>query len=240
MSLIHQALKKAERSEGARKPVTQTIGAYDQEGGKTSTPRTIVLIGLLVGASIFAIYMNFFNKPSERKTATTRSEVAVRGVGSAVNVELDRLKQSAERAFREGEYDHAWAMLTAAHKVQTQDPEILNNLGVVAGRRGEKLRAKEFFEQALAERPDYIESFNNLAVLEMENGDFARADELLSRALRTNPNYAEANFNLALLRERSGNAKEAVELYLKFLKHVKDVEPTLVDEVRRHAIAIQE
>lgn len=241
MSLIHEALKKAEKktTDGA-KTSNSVLQSFDPAKKKQANVRTIGLIVVLVVAIIIALYLRL-SGPS-KKTAESDDQSPQTQVSAAQmsQVEVTRLKKSADEAFASGDMNQAWAILTAANQITADDPEILNNLGLVAKRRGDIEEAKKYYDQALKLKPDYPECISNLAVVEMEEGNYAQAKLSLARALSLRPNFADASFNMAVAYEHEGNLKEAVKYYMQFLQHAQDVKPTFIEEVRKHVIQIEE
>jgi DNA-binding transcriptional MerR regulator len=83
------------------------------------------------------------------------------------------------------------------------------NLGNIAYRRGDRLRARESFETALSLDPDQPEARFNLANLILEEGDLELAVAELRRVLQIAPDFADAHFNLAVALERLGGRAQA-------------------------------
>ncbi|HET6150692.1 MAG TPA: tetratricopeptide repeat protein [Polyangia bacterium] len=92
------------------------------------------------------------------------------------------------------------------------------NLGNIAYRGGDRLRARVCFETALALDPDQPEARFNLANLILEEGDLELAVAELRRVLQVAPEFADAHFNLAVALERLGGRAQArahLERYIK-------------------------
>ncbi len=241
MSLIHQALKKAEEQNGTVVPPVKSSYLFGINQKKESPTKMVVLGALVAAALVFAIWVNFFYGKDQSASGVPAAAMpaAQTGVQSA-SLEAVRLKVSAEEAYRAGDMDRAWATLSAAQQIAPSDPEVLNNMGLVAKEKGTTAEARGYFERALVLKPDYPEALNNLAVLDMDAANDVMAKDKLVRALAIRPDYPEANLNLAMILEREGAIAEAVKHYLAFLKNAPDEKPLFLEDVRKHVIEIEE
>jgi tetratricopeptide (TPR) repeat protein len=106
------------------------------------------------------------------------------------------------------------------HEALALDPGLAaarTNLGTLAYRRGDTVRARADFEAALALDPDQPEARFNLANLVLEDGDLELAVAELRRVLQSDPDFADAHYNLAVALERLGGRSQArahLERYL--------------------------
>lgn len=250
MSLIHKALKKVEKrtSSDYESIVTpeEEILAKEKSGllSTSMTPRTMVLIALVVVAAAIAVYMNFFagddrgkvkvQKPVEVASATLpevspaaepRPDVAgvsIREGGSAASEltpEVKILSDEGEKYFLAGDFDKALAKFKEALTKAPDSPEILNSMGLVLKKKGDFEAAERYYDQALKYDPDCCECLNNLAVLKADQGDNVSAVLNLRKAVAIAETYADPYFNLAVIMEKEGNFKSAVEYYKKFLMY---------------------
>jgi Tfp pilus assembly protein PilF len=240
MSLIHEALKKAEKKVDERVHLPATTRIFDVRRMRYLNKRTIVLGAVFVCVLVIGLIVHLAGRPSKP------AQPSANGVANNVanlqmkRAEADRLKKSAEVAYISGDLDRAWVGFSAAHQISKKDPEILNNLGVISKRRGNVALAKQYYESALALRPEYAEVLNNMAMLDMMEDKYADAEKKLTDALNICSNCAEANFNMALCKERSGDKKGAILYYMNFLRNVKEEKPIFLEEVRKHVLSIQE
>jgi len=67
--------------------------------------------------------------------------------------------------FQQQKYDEALDVLSRAAKLDPQNPEIENYLGVTLGQKGLRLQAETALRKALVLNPDYAPAHNNLAVV---------------------------------------------------------------------------
>jgi Tfp pilus assembly protein PilF len=241
MSLVHDALRKAEKDAERDNPKSAHMPhLMGTEKNRVPNTRIILLVAFLLCAAGIAIDLNFFhdpNAPKSTKVSLSSADLSNNGIRKA---EVTRLKEAAQSAYKSGDLDVAWVSLSAAHRISKDDPEVLNNLGVISKLKGNTEDAKRYYEQALKIQPHYPECLNNLAVVNMEEGNNEEAKQNLLRANSIDPHHAETNFNLALVNERLGKNNEAIEYYMAFLKNTKNSDPTFLEEIRRHVVDIQE
>ena len=240
MSLIHDALKKAEKKVDERVHLAATRRIFDAQRRKYLGKRTVVLGAVFACVLVIALIVHLAGRPSGPALPSAKEAADKVANLQMKQAEADRLKKSAEVAYISGDLDRAWVGFSAAHQINKNDPEILNNLGLIAKRRGNVASAKQYYQSAMALRPEYAEALNNMAVLDMMEDKYADAEKKLTDALNICPNCAEANFNMALCKERSGDKKVAILYYMNFLRNAKDEKPIFFEEVRKHVLAIQE
>jgi len=92
------------------------------------------------------------------------------------------------------------------------------NLGTVLDKQGRLDEALRHFQEALKEKPGYVEACNNLGVVLDEQG---RLDEAISQylqALKLKPNFADAHNNLGAALNKQGRVDQAVDQYQQALR----------------------
>ena len=72
------------------------------------------------------------------------------------------------------DYDGAIKHLSEALRLQPKYPEAFNTLGIVHAQLRRIEEAKQYYEKALASRPDYPKQHLNRSLLWLGEGDFAR------------------------------------------------------------------
>lgn len=238
MSLIHDALKKAQDKESA--PLGSGLASFQdpveppKEGGGK---RTIVLGAILVLALGFFVYTKL--TPDKEQAAPAPAPMPAVMPQQIGEQDAGRLKRSAIDAYKADDMDSAWRNLQAAASMNDKDPEIWNNMGLVARKRGDLLKAREFYDKAIELKPDYPEALNNLAVLSLQGGDVEKARELLEKAVKLAPAYPEANFHMAMVLEQKGDKAKAIEYYKRFLEVSGSLPSNLVEQVRDHVVEIE-
>lgn len=241
MSLIHDALKKAQREaheevEKGERPAG--FGAEQTHSGLPSR-RTVILLAAFLFSMGYFVYSKWL-VPTPSKTSPHASSGKAVPLTPQPGEDGKKLKALALEAYRENDLDTAWGKFVAATSVAPDDAEVWNNLGVVQKKRGDTKKAREAYDKALELKKDYPEALNNSAVLDLETKNYAAAKAALDQALVLQPNYAEALFHRAVVAEQLGDISEAVEFYKKFLKFGKALSPHVLDEVREHILDIDQ
>ena len=236
MSLIHDALKKAQSPEqGSPKgEFAQFLGEATDEKDKKKSIRIIILAVVLVGSIVYITYNKFFSTRQGTEPRHANLKTSAAGDAQSKQIEARRLKGDAVRAFSQNRLDEAWIRLTTAGQLDPLDYEIWNNMGLISRRKGDMIKARDLFEKALQIKADCVECLNNLAVLDLDEGNVSQAREKLSKAMSINPNYADAAFHMAIIEDQQGETRLAIAYYKKFLELKKDAPQKLIDDVRRH------
>ncbi|MFA4874718.1 MAG: tetratricopeptide repeat protein [bacterium] len=243
MSLIHDALKKAQNKENA--PLGSGLSTFQEpvgEKNKPSTKRIAVMAAILVVALGFFAYKKFSSSPQPPLTplATPVQTLPAGALQQSMpSGDIAAMKKRAVDSFRSDDYDTAMTSLSSASQLAPNDPEVWNDMGLVQKKRGDMGKAKESYQKALDLKPDYPEALNNMAVLERDQGDSVKARELLEKAIKLQPAYPEASFNLALLYDKAGERAKAAEYYKRFLEVSGSYPNTIVEAVRDRVMEIE-
>ena len=239
MSLIHDALQKAQKDAVSASKIPGTSMFAPPPEKKPIPKRTIVLAVVLIVVVGFFAYMRLAPKdkvvspdlggakPIDVKTTYGKQDIGL-------------LKKRAIDAYKTDDFDTAWSSLSAASALDVNDPEIWNNLGLVAKKRDDSDKAREYYQKALDLKPTYVEAMNNMAILEWEGENLTRATELLSKALEISAAYPEANFHMGLIYDEKGNKQKAAEYYKRFLDVAGTFPSNIVDSVRDRLMEIGE
>lgn len=232
MSLIHEALKKAEQEKkpfeiGKPAPINPIIG----DKKKLSLQR-LLLYGILLVVSIgLLLYLRLFKKPAAGPYPEPKGGVAT--VPKDLSKQPPSLKEKGIQLFEEGKWRESLALWDDLSLQQPIDPEIYNNIGIIYKKLGKNKEAYQSYEKALALHKDYPEAHNNLGVLLLEENRIQQAKEHLQNAILLKPDYADPYFNYALILEREGNFKEAKRNYEKFLQYASNIERTLKEKIEK-------
>lgn len=91
-----------------------------------------------------------------------------------------------EKAVQTGDFSDAIAFNQEAYEYDEDDAVVLDNMGQMYLRMGEKEKALGYFENAHRIKPKQVDTLYYLAMLYSESGKTAEAKELLDTALRGN------------------------------------------------------
>jgi Flp pilus assembly protein TadD len=241
MSLIHEALKKAQDKEKA--PLGSGLTAFQESaggGGLKLSKRTIVLAVLVAVALGFLVYKRF-SKPSAPPPAPVPALATGAAGATSGNSAGDGLlmKRRAIEAFKTDDLDSALASITSAAQLNPTDPEIWNDKGLIEKKLGNIDGARGSYEEALKLKPDYPEVFNNLAMLELASGQPSQAREYLEKALTALPAYPEANFNMGVIYDKGGDKAQATNYYKRFLNVSGAFPSNVVEAVRDRVMELE-
>lgn len=240
MSLIHDALKKAQDKEQV--PLgSGMVGFQDPLETPSASPkkRILFLVVLIVAAVGIFGYLKFWSS-KEPKVAAPQTPATTTAAAPTAGQDVGTLKKGAVEAYNAEDLERAWNNLSAANRLDEKDPEVWNNMGIVSRKRGDLVKAREAYQKAIELRPEYPEALNNLAVLSLQAGDTAQASELLGKALKISPAYPEANFHMGLLLEQKGDKAKAIEYYKRFLQVGGGLPSSVVDQVRGHVVEMEQ
>jgi tetratricopeptide (TPR) repeat protein/fumarate reductase subunit D len=89
----------------------------------------------------------------------------------------------------------------------------LNDLGIIAARRGDMAKAEHYFRLAGKVKPDYAKAWNNLGNIRAGAGDLEGARECYERALAVEPEDGRAYYFYGKLLLSEGDVDGAVEKF---------------------------
>ena len=124
--------------------------------------------------------------------------------------------------YSNGQIQEALDSVEMLTKGYPNEPLLYNISGVCYKAIGQLGVAVEYFEKALAIKPDYTEVNYNLGLTLQELGQLDAAVESYKKALAVNPNYAEAHNNLGVTLKELGQLDSAVECYEKAITSQPD------------------
>lgn len=228
MSLLHEALKKAEKEKESL-PEGEAFVDLEVEGERKRPLRLYVLIGLTVVGLLCVAYLELYQRGSKPAVAVKGMEP---GGFQMMGVGIADLTRQSDVLLGGGHWEGARPLLEKLVLLEPRNPEAYNNLGLVLKKAGDKRAAHENFQKALALKPDYPEAFNNLGSLYLSDGKILEAEDHFRKALGLKPDYAEATFNLALTEEAQGKGDLAKTHFAQFLGLSGDLEPDFATAIR--------
>jgi len=86
---------------------------------------------------------------------------------------------------------------------------VQNNIGWAYYKKGDRLKALEYYQKAVALKPDFGLALFNMGLVYRDNQQAAEAIAAMRSALAHAPNFLEAHFQLGLLYFNSGKLAEA-------------------------------
>jgi len=95
---------------------------------------------------------------------------------------------------------------------------IQNNIGWAYYKKGERLKALEYYQKAVALKPDFGLAYFNMGLVYRDNQQTAEAIAAVRSALAQAPNFLEAHFQLGLLYFNFGKREEAKKSFGEVLR----------------------
>ncbi len=120
------------------------------------------------------------------------------------------LNISGDKMYQKGNIQGAVEEYTKARRLDPENVNVLNSLGVCYGVTGEFEDALSLFEEALKIDSDEVMAGYNAAVVCIKNGDSDRALEYLRRVDGRGKNVFEVKHRIGRILMEQGRAKEAV------------------------------
>ncbi len=229
MSLLHEALKKAETEPKGVAPETPFVDREEASVVKSPSLRLTLLIALAVASLGFAGYLHF---SKNRSPGVVQAPVET-PLGLAGGPGPEILARQAETSLQERRWQEAATLFGKLVILEPRNAEAYNNLGVSLKKIGQREKAHEQYKKALAIRADYPEATNNLGVLYLSEGKLADALNQFRRATELKPEYPEPYFHRAMIEEAWGKTEESRRDYQRYLELAKGVDPTLEKQIRQ-------
>ena len=222
MSLIHEALKKAEQ-EGQPSSKAEANLTNPILKAKKPPSRPIILFIVLGVSLAFLIYMRFFHKSPAVPAPTPLQAI------DTLNLEQNpaALKRIATQLFTEKKYEASLATWERLTLLLPTEPEVYNNMGLVLKKLKRREEAFQAYTKALALKENSPETLNNLGALYLAEGQREEAKKKFQEASDLAPEYPDPYFHLGLIAEQEGNARLAIQQYETFLKKSPSVDENL-------------
>jgi tetratricopeptide (TPR) repeat protein len=116
------------------------------------------------------------------------------------------------------DYNNAILHLQKALLLDTNDPEIHNNLGISLEKLGKFEEAEKSYREAIFINNNYIDAYGNLGVVLYNLGKLEEAEKNYRNVIQIKPDYAKAYNNLGIVLRDLGRLQEAEKSYQKAIE----------------------
>lgn len=256
MSIIHDALKKAQEERKSKK---QDIPYNPQGTEKKSRPLIYGIIGFAVIAGIVAyLFVPYFHKPKQIAQPVVAPGIApVKPVRIAANAPSKPEEQKPAIPQKESVKEKKIDAPRILAKKQSRDKKRVPSLPPSTKKGGvdvQEIAGKP--ETAIIRKTeDYsVNGMYNEALKELQSGRVREAKNIYKQILVKKPNHTEALNNLGVIAMEEDNRKEALFYFKRILEYqknypkaynniglvvMKDGDGKLAEEYFRKAIAIE-
>ena len=150
----------------------------------------------------------------------------------------EAIKIQGEAFLMQGDYTAALSRLLEARKMQSEDPYLLNSLGLAyMGKNRDDLAIPEF-KTALKLKPDYTEALNNLGAAHLRRKEWDQAIPLFKQVLEDllypTPQFPLSNLGWAYLEKQNYLLAET------YFSQALDISPEFVTAVHGQARVLLE
>ncbi len=236
MSLLHDALKKAEKTSSSAQGGQGVL--LDSERSSGSSNKRIFLLSAAASLLLlFVTYQKFVKKPAAPSGASRAAPVVQSDTRDG-----GKLLEEAQKLIQQGRYEDARGSLEKAVFTalpDTQAAEAYNNLGFVLKKLGRTEEAFQRYQKAISLDPQCAECRNNLGVLYLSNRDFTEAEAHFQEAVKLKPEYAEPYLHLALLLEARGDYAGAKRQYLQYTKLARGISADFLLKIQERMAALE-
>jgi len=240
MSLLHEALKKAEK-EGRPGDSNRLVVDREEPGSGGSSLRVYILAAVAVTALLFFVTTRFLKKPGGISDSPTASGVlgsseTPLGIGSGPPA--PELLERGGRFIEEKKWAEAKDAFEKAAILEPRNVDAYNNLGFVLRQLGEKDKAIEQVQKALSVAPDCAECLNNLGVLYLAERRTKEARGPFEKAVLLRADYADPHFHLALLAEAEGRMVDAKEHFGKYIELARGIDAAFLLKIQKRMASL--
>lgn len=233
MSLLHDALKKASRTES---PPEQGVFVDHEEVVKGASPRVILLLSVAAACLLFVATIRFFRKAGGESLAPKKFTTPLDIAGGPAASELSVRGQDFLQA---GKYEEARVVFEKSVILEPRNAEAYNNLGLALKKLGKNDEAFDQYRKALSLNPQCVECTNNLGVLYLSNRDLVEAENQFRKAMELKGDYAEPYFHMGLLLEARGDLSGAKKNLLKYVELAKGVDASFLLKVQQRIASLE-
>lgn len=250
MSIIHDALKKAQREASLEKgDLSQRLQFRFSRAGQ-GIPWRAALLSLVGLTALGYLLMDrdrglVLFQPAESLSSPNLSSSPNFGAPieapSADETEASlRWLREGTTLYRDGQLARSEEAFRAAIHLSPDLAVGHNNLGRVLRDQGRFQDAMEHYQEALRIDPFYAEATHNLGLVYERLGQMDAAIVQYRHALTLDPDFPATHYHLAAVLERKGDLSAAVQSYRRFLLNASDQPKDILDRVRRHLRFLEE
>ena len=134
------------------------------------------------------------------------------------NAYLKQTLNLAYNAIKKKNYEKGKVLLEEVISINSEIPEVYNDLGLLNLNNGEIDLAIQNFEKALKIKKDFSLAYNNLGNAYKAKKDFKTAIQIYQRAINSDNKNAYAHYNLGILYFEKSEIKEAENYLLSAIK----------------------
>ncbi len=131
---------------------------------------------------------------------------------------FEYLSDSGLRAYRYGEYDKAFSLLSQGAEKRTTDVDLKLQLAPLFIRNNELTQAQRLLQEVLAVRyqDDYSKQVNvGLGLTYLIDQDYSNAEKYFKSSLKVDGNYLPANFNMGMVSFFKNDTDAAINFFQK-------------------------
>lgn len=194
MSYIHEALKKAQKERDISNAKYSGFLPVWRKDLSLSRSRAVLWISLVIIVVLlgFFSYLWFDYRASQTtKTAEHKNE---KPAAPLLTQPVTRAKDLYDRArllYKRGHLQDARRLYEETLKLEPDNVEALNNLGVIYLHEKDFLAARSSFEKAVRLNPDYVDPHYNLACIHSLSGEVRQSIINLKKAVLLDPSVRE-------------------------------------------------
>ncbi len=229
MSLLHDALKKAEQESSVP---AEGVMVDRHDSPESRSLRVYFLASLVVCSLVVGAYFRFYKVNNKNEVTPSLQPKSFATTSMSPASQSISLKEEGIQKMKVGEYEEARKRFESLVLLEPRNAEAYNNLGLSLKKLGRNEEAFEQYRKALVLEPHCSECLNNLGVLYMTNHDLTEAENHFQQAIQAKSDYADPYFHLGLLQEARGDISAAKASYQKFVSLSEGVSADIVVKVQ--------
>lgn len=129
------------------------------------------------------------------------------------DMNFDQLLKSAFTYYQAGNLPQAEHICREILKVQPDNADICNNLGLILTRKGQPDDAILYYKKAIRLDPTLVDAYYNLGIIFQDKMQLGEAIEYYSKALRLDPVLIDAHYNMGIAFRDVMKINEAIACY---------------------------